>query len=66
MEYARFIIKVIFYIDQDAENWCLTRSQATPSSLNKVQDTNPGGFVVLQSVSAAGLILIVTLIKLLF
>ena len=56
---------MIYYIDQDAENWCLTRSQATPSSLNNVQDTNPGGFVVLQPVSAAGLIVITTLIKLL-
>ena len=68
------------FIGQDAENWCLTRSQAAPSSLSNVQqpvdqtfnfdqdgdNTNQGGFIVLQPVSAAGLFLIATLIKLLF
>ena len=67
-------------IGVDEENWCLFRSQETPSSLNNIlqpinqmfafdQDgTEPdlGGFDVLQPLSVTALILIVMIIKLMF
>ena len=70
------------FIGNDEENWCLTRSQDTPSSLsefsqpidqmfnvNQDQDGtvfNVGGFDVLQPLSVTTLFLIVAIIKLLF
>ena len=68
------------YVGVDEENWCLDRSQDTPSSLNNVlqpinqmfnfdQDgTEPdlGGFDVLQPLSVTTLFLIVMIVKLMF
>ena len=74
-------IKLYLYsIDVDEENWCLFRSQETPSSLNNVlqpidqmfdfdQDGNNfefGGFNVLQPLSVTTLFLNVMIIKLMF
>lgn len=67
-------------IGVDEENWCLGRSQETPSSLNNViqpidqmfpfdQDPTPpdfGGFDVLQPLPITTLFLIVMIIKLMF
>ena len=68
------------YIGNDEENWCLTRSQDTPSSLSQFSqpidqmfnldqdgtESTLGGFDVLQPLSVTTLFLIVTIIKLMF